>query len=474
MAVEIRGSNSNLANVTVENELSTALTLNADKAGFAIMAAESHNGEVGAPRLVREAEVSPDYRLRTGVDTLLWSDTFNHAQFNTSKYQGVTSTATLTIAGGRMVFNGGNSVASGAVARATTYRPFPLYLSYALYVDFELAFIQDPVQNNVGEFGLFYAATTAAPTDGVYFRLNGSGQLVGVINNNNAETIVVLDYVPQASMMNHYLIVIHNDETEFWINDVLYGTIVTPTSVGSPTLSMSLPLNMRCYNSAATSLAQRMEVANVSVSIGDMNAIRLWSTTMSGMGQSSINIPDSVAGGYTANSANSAAPASATLSNTAAGYTTLGGQFQFVAVAGAETDYALFAYQVPVGSAAVPAKNLIVRGVRIDAYAMGAAIATTPTLLQWSMGVGSTAVTLATSDSATAGTRAPRRLTLGVQSLPVASPIGYAANPVDINLDAPLLVEAGTFLHIILKMPVGTATASSIIRGVVSINGFFE
>jgi len=51
-----------------------------------------------------------------------------------------------------------------------------------------------------------------------------------------------------------------------------------------------------------------------------------------------------------ANYANSAAPASATLSNTAAGYTTLGGQFQFAAVAGAETDYALFAYTVPAAS----------------------------------------------------------------------------------------------------------------------------
>ena len=43
--------------------------------------------------------------------------------------------------------------------------------------------------------------------------------------------------------------------------------------------------------------------------------------------------------------ANSAAPASAALSNTAAGYATLGGLFQFAAVAGAATDYALFGFQ---------------------------------------------------------------------------------------------------------------------------------
>lgn len=77
---------------------------------------------------------------------------------------------------------------------------------------------------------------------------------------------------------------------------------------------------------------------------------------MAGMGQSCVNAPDSATAGSTANYANTAAPASATLSNTAAGYTTLGGQFQFAAVAG-ETDYALFAFLVPAGAAAVPAKT---------------------------------------------------------------------------------------------------------------------
>lgn len=129
--------------------------------------------------------------------------------------------------------------------------------------------------------------------------------------------------------------------------------------------------------------------------------------------------------------AEAAAPASATLSNTAAGYTTLGGQFQF------------------------------------------AAVATTPTVLQWALGVGSTAVSLATTEAAAA--RAPRRITLGTQAFPVGAAIGAdAGKRIDVNLDAPVVVEPGTFLHIILKMPVGTATASQIIRGVVGINAYWE
>jgi len=110
----------------------------------------------------------------------------------------------------------------------------------------------------------------------------------------------------------------------------------------------------------------------------------------------------------------------------------------------------------------------------IEAYNMGAASATTPTLLQWALGVGSTGVSLATADSLTTGTRAPRRIALGIQSIPIGTAIGGNAAPIDVNLDAPLYVAAGTFLHVILRMPVGTATAAQIIRGTVLINGYYE
>lgn len=76
---------------------------------------------------------------------------------------------------------------------------------------------------------------------------------------------------------------------------------------------------------------------------------------------------------------------------------------------------------------------------------------------------------------AKAAARAPRRITLGTQAFPVGAAIGAdAGKRIDVNLDAPVVVEPGTFLHVILKMPVGTATASQIIRGVVGINAYWE
>ena len=168
--------------------------------------------------------------------------------------------------------------------------------------------------------------------------------------------------------------------------------------------------------------------------------------------------------GYTANSANSAAPVSATLSNTSAGYATLGGQWQFTAVAGAETDYALFAYQVPAIAVNAFNRNLLIRGIRIETYNTGAAVATTGTVLQWQIGVGATAITLATVAD-TAVVKQSRRMPLGVQNFAVGAAIGAQANTIDTKFSSPLMVEPGNYVHIILKMPLATATGSQVIRG---------
>lgn len=455
-------------------QVNTPIILN--DAGYMIIAGESHDGGgVGLPDPVRRTlRVTPDGRLRTGIDQVLWEDTFNHTIVDTSAYQCVTATATLAMTGGYLVFNAGNSVALGAVARVQTYRTFQLMASATNEIVFRARFNVALQANSNVEMGLGIAATTATPLDGIYFKVNTSGALQGVVNVNGTETTVALDFTPVPNENNFYRLVQDQDQVEFYINGKLYGILKASATAASTSYSRALPLLMRCYNSAAVSTAFRMEISDIAVIGRDLANNRLWSTARAGMEQSSINNARGAAAGQTANYANTAAPVSATLSNTAAGYTTLGGQFQFAAVAGAETDYALFGFQVPLPSAAGAGKNLVIRGIRIETMNTGAAVATSATVLQWGLGIGSTAVSLATADSATAGTRAPRRIMLGLQSFPIGAAVGAIATPVDVNLDAPLYVSAGTFVHVIIKMPIGTATASQIIRGTVMINGYFE
>jgi len=260
-----------------------------------------------------------------------------------------------------------------------------------------------------------------------------------------------------------------NDQEECW------GFIYTPQAAGGPCMSMALPMFIRQVNVSVTSQAQQFQLYSVAVSQADMANNRSWATAQGAMGNSFINQPDSVAAAQAQNYVNSTVPASATLSNTAAGYTTLGGQWQFVAVAGAETDYALFGFQVPAGAANVPGKNFIVTGVHIETYNMVVAVATTPTIFQWALGVGSTAVSLATADSLTTATRAPRKVALGAQYLPIGAVVGQCANAIDVNFkENPVVAEAGTWVHLILKMPVGTATSTEVFRGTASIFGYYE
>lgn len=458
----------------VNNNVEVNTPLNKDHAGYLVLVGESHDGASGAPILRRAIRVTPDGRLRVGIDQVEAQDTFNHAISDVSRYQMVTSVATIAMTGGYLVLNAGNSTASGSVARVQTYRPFLLNSGSSTEVAFRARLPIALQANNVGELGLGYAATTATPTDGVYFKINSTGELVGCVNLGGVEVTTAAFPAPTPNENNYYRIIIDQDRAEFYINGILRGSLDAGSGAGALTFSRALPLLMRLYNSAATTGAQRLEISDWSCITKDIARNRDWQTVQAGSELGSYIAAPGATAGQTANYANTAAPASATLSNTAAGYTTLGGQFQFAAVAGAETDYALFGFQVPAAAAAGGNKNLMVTGVRIETYNMGAAVGASATVLQWGLGIGSTAVSLATADSATAGTRAPRRILLGVQSLAASAPIGAAATPIDVKFPTPLFVAAGTFFHVILKMPAGLATASQIIRGTVLVNGYWE
>jgi hypothetical protein len=471
----IKGATSgNGAEVDSYNNLKVNLPTVLSGAGYVNVVAEVDDGSITGTKIQRKLDSSQDNRLRVGVDKILWQDTFSHATFNTSKYLGVTSTMTMTLAGGFLNINAGNALASGNVARFQTFRTFSLFNTYPVYLDLKAKFSNTFQANSVFEYGFGFAATTAVPTDGVFFRVVG-GQLLGVINSNGAEETVALPFTPTPNRVYQFSLNMSQNLVSFWIDGKIYGRIETPTGLGSLVQSNALPLLIRGYNSGVVASAIQMNISTFGVTQSDMDMTKDWAYNMVTNGQSSISAPDGAAAAFTANLANNTAPVSAALSNTTAGYATLGGQFQFAAVAGAETDYALFAYLNPAGTSAIPGKTLVITGVRIDTLNNVAAVATTATVLQWAIAVGSTAVSLATTDSATAGTRAPRRLPLGVQTMPIGTTVGAMATPtIDVKFSTPLMVEAGTYCHIILRMPIATATATEILRGVVMINGYFE
>jgi hypothetical protein len=156
----------------------------------------------------------------------------------------------------------------------------------------------------------------------------------------------------------------------------------------------------------------------------------------------------------------------------------LGGWGAINAAAGAATDFIGTSYQNPAGTINITGRNLLIRGVKITAINTGAAVATTPTTLLWTLAFGHTAVSLATTETAsfaTATTHAPRRVQLGFMSAEVATPIGgLYSGDVSFNFDSPIVVRPGEFLATMMKIVVGTATASQTITYNVVFDGSFE
>lgn len=321
--------------------------------------------------------------------------------------------------------------------------------------------------NSVMEFGFGDATTfNGAHTTGAYFQITSAGVLQGVVTNNSVDqTTANLRSFVNTTDYYTFDIYLDDDEATFFIQNTSTGALVTdpvriplPSSAARLFSSTQLPVFARLYNTGvAPSTAPHLIVTDISLGLVDTN-VNYQPSELAAIQQRTYNA-NPFTGAQATQYANSAAPASATLSNTAAGYTTLGGTFQFAAVAGAATDYALFGFQVPS-----PA-NFCVTGVSIDTWNTGAAVATTPSLLQWALGVGSTAVSLATATV----TRVP----VGSQSLPIGAAIGANATQITRQFSTPLVVGAGRFIHVILRMPVATATASQVIAGMVNIEGYW-
>jgi hypothetical protein len=458
--------------------------LDITQVGYTAIASEVDDGTVLGSRTMKQLESSEDYRLRVGVDQLIMNMSFEGTTIAQGHIQQNLTSFTVAQASGFLSLNNGNSVTTGQGGNIRTYRTFPLLGSYTTYFEYWAREANETATNAVSEWGAaYFSGIVALPLDGIFFRRTSGGQLKAVINFGGTETETIIDTtnVPgrdgsgafSASECNHYLIAVHNDSVQFWINDILVSHIATPATQGGPSSCTSLPMAWRVYNSGTSSAARRFEVGFISVSYGDPLTTKDWGTVMSGGGQGAYQAQIGSTSGQTSNYANSAAPASATLSNTAAGYTTLGGQYQFAASATNETDWALFGYQNPTGSSILPGKTLYVTSIRIGEMHVTGAAAVNATMFFWSAGVGSTAVSLATTDAA--ATVGPRRVPLGSQGFLAAAAIGSTTPGFTVDFsDAPLVVPAGQFFHIVVKQLNGAATASLVWRGMVTVVGYFE
>ena len=377
-------------------------------------------------------------------------------------------------------FNSTNLTTVSAVAILQSQRLFYKFPRVPLQIKRRLR--HSMVSGAIADWGFGVPATTTLIVpNGSCFRLTSSGTVQGVITYNGVE-IAAASIIAQVSsngntvgqplnMSNSYYtsnyfvydLILDDDNAVFTIQDTQTGEAVGLLSLAVPIAyqkmwgATALPAYIRMYNNTAPAAYPILIDTEMQVLSLDMNIQMDASQIAGNLGMTAGRNP--FTGAQLENHTNSTAPTSATLSNTAAGYTTFGGKFQFAAVAGAVTDYALFGPQVPAGS------KFLCEGIHIEIYNTVIAVATTPTIFEWSMGFNSSAVSLATANII--------RRQVGCQNFQIAAGVGACATPLDVNFVTPEVTESGRFLHVILNMPVGTATGTEVFRGTCLLKGRF-
>lgn len=423
--------------------------------------------QFGRPTLIPEP-------ITAALATCAYSVHFNEQNEGTAldarNYTSATTTMTIDQASGFFRLNASGITTINTNARVATHRSLP-YMDaqpMAAIFTFKRPAGQTGQANETVEVGLFNATAATAPTDGTYFRWNTSGEFRAVSTFNSTDSQSAVLTAPTANVTHTGAIFRRATGTDFFIDGVRVAA-VEDASQANPISTRGVSFSARVYTGgSAPAVAPVLQVGPVTVlRCGD--ADKAWGDKLAAAGLSNNQAPLTPFA-QTANHANSTSPTSATLSNTAAGYTTLGGRWQFAAPAGAATDFALFGYTVPAGYQAY------ITGIAISSCNTGAAVATTATMLDWSIAVDSTAVSLATTDSfgPPFSTMGPRRVALGSQGFIVGDAIGKCANDIVRTFSPPLVAEPGRFVHVIVQVPVGTATASQVIRGDVMLTGYFE
>lgn len=415
--------------------------------------------------------------MRMGMERLLFRDTAESVAVSGTPIApnlNQWSTAVSGFAVGLPIATGNQLTAtsvttSGSYAIATSLRSFQKVMKQPLF--YRRRGRNVIYTNTCAEFGFgIPATTTAIIPNSAHWRYTSSGQVLPVLTYASGE-ITGVDISASLNSANYYTwdIIVDDDSVLFVCQDVTTGHSISEQTlhIGSAARSTwqatHLPIFERVYNSGTAAQAPTVLFSDIYVASLDIHHAAAWNHQLVGATQGGAEVYPGAfvaANAQTAQYANSAAASNATLGNTAASYTTLGGNWQFAAVAGAETDFPLFGFTVPAPF------TLYVTGIRISSFNFGAAVATTPSLLQWAVANNSSAVSLATAGLT--------RTTVGVQSFAVGAAVGAAASDIDMAFETPLRTDGGRIFHVILRMPVGTNTASQVLRGMVAVRGYFE
>jgi hypothetical protein len=475
------------ANVTLPQVTTPAGVSAPQYVGASRLFSENDPGTVSGTAYLKSPETSSDFRLRVGLDTVLFTDTFNATTQNTALWSYALVILTATQPGAGTVNFGtvqGTAATHGAFMR--TFQHFPLIGTAPLAAEFTAGqFTAALTTNEEWRMGLGLPTVAGtAPTDGTWIKITSAG-VIGEISYNGSltqtGTLAAIGTLTVGQLFK-FAIVIGEREVEFWKDDVFLGELAIPAANGQPFIFTSLPAFMQKLCTGAVGNTNTMRISDITISLMDVASNKPWSHQMACMGQMAYQGQNGGTMGTTALLPNATAATTVTgaaLSQTAAIATGLGGQAGITATVPG-VDGLVTNFQVPAGSINITPRNLIITGLRIDSVNIGAAVATTATIIQWSLAFGATGGTIPslaqaeTGSFVTATAKAWRRVPLGVQSWIVAAAIGAPAEAINVNFASPIVVQPGQWVGACCKFIIGTATASQVIWATVMFDAHYE
>jgi hypothetical protein len=428
----------------------------------------SQNDDGALTRLgesVRSPETDQDFSLRISEESIVDAESFTYTAQNTGKFRYGNTTMTTTWPGNFMLLNGSGITTTTTSAAVRTWNTFPIFQSVTTYFESQIAFTVQCPANCLIEwgFGITNATGAAAPTDGAFFRLTNVG-LACVASFNGTETSVLVSNFSFANTQsNKYTIAITPQTVDFWINNVLGASISVATNFGIVMQGVSSPVFFQQRHTGTASPAIATRVYGYTVSRGGISRMIAEQDIGNFVFGSYQGLSGGTMGSLTGGTVTTGTlvnPTAAVATNTTAALGTgLGGQFWETDTLAANTDGIIMSYQVPAGSAQVPARRLLINGIYIDSFIQTVLTGGGYNAV-WTACFGHTAVSLQTAEAATG--KAPRRNVLGSQSVASGAAALVQLATIARTFDAPIIVNPGEFFAI-AKKKVGTAPSGGVI-----------
>lgn len=450
------GSVSGKANVNGNFELEVHVNSNPANVGFFKLAGTDND------KLKMTATGYP----AVSIESLDFFDTVDNGVIDTNKWvQSYTSMVIADNVGGFYRINPTNVTTANGYAIFQTIQTFFVTSCLPLHFHFSLqSTIWNLAAHVVAEIGWGTVATNAAPTDGVIIRAI-AGSIGLYINNGGSEGAPgsFNSGLPSPNVTDEWVLDIYASTARLYKNGALESSITAPTSLAAATNSNRQPFFIRVYEDATGAAASpTIKLGQISIQQRNANLGLTMPERLIGMGRSAIQGPTTFT--QTAQYANSAVPSTATLNNTTSSYATLGGKYLVTGVASANTDFPLFGYQVPAGY------QLYVKGIWMSAW-ISTVLVGGPLVLEWAIGVNSSAQSLATVDAVGPPmTWAPRRMAIGQHGFAAAAAVGTSGTDVVRPLNG-ICVDGNRWFHVILRMPNGVTSGA--ISGSIGVDGVF-